>query len=105
MACLRVWVFARRCSSPASSASISVRTSAMAVCSALVGGVAISSLRIFETDNPGWAEDSEYWLRFILPNTDVSHRISVSVEAVTTIACSDAKNCPSTPKTFPHSAP
>ena len=33
MACLRARVFSRRCSIPASSASISVSTSAMAVCS------------------------------------------------------------------------
>ena len=33
---------------------------AMASCSALVGGRAKSRLNSFATDNPGWAEDSEY---------------------------------------------
>ena len=38
MACLRARVFSRRCSSAASSASMSVSTAAMAVCSSLGGG-------------------------------------------------------------------
>ncbi len=71
MACLRARVFSRRCSNAASSASISISTSAMAVCSARGGTEKVKLLHVTSVEVVNRAARHKLkHLRFLIANDE-----------------------------------